>query len=117
MTLESTGLCIQPLQCEEFLLLSELRFLNGCLEHLDRSVIDAQRHRERVTVLSPMSEGESRRITEAAGRAMNDFRDHGQRLHGPEPHAGGQQQVGEVHRPAISRRRKASMQPAEYHVT
>jgi hypothetical protein len=52
--LELTGLIVQAPQCTEFFIAAELRFLHGRLEHLDRLVVDLDRHRKWMSVLSAM---------------------------------------------------------------
>ena len=52
-------------------------------------------------VLAAMGEREAGRVREAAGRAVDDLGDHGQRAHRPGADAGHQQQLGEIGRPAF----------------
>ena len=47
-----SGLLVQPPQRPKFFITAELRFLHGRFEHLDRLVVDLERHREWVSVLA-----------------------------------------------------------------
>ena len=53
---ELAGLFVEALQRAELFIASELRFLNGGLQHVDGLVIDFQRHREGMTILAAESE-------------------------------------------------------------
>ena len=55
-----------------------------------------QLHRIRVAVLTAMREREARRIAEAVGRSMRDFRDHGQGANRPRADAGDEQEFREI---------------------
>jgi hypothetical protein len=54
VTAAPTGLIVQAPQCTEFFIAAELRFLHGRFEHLDRLVVDLDRHRKWMSVLSAM---------------------------------------------------------------
>lgn len=41
LAFEEAGLIVEPIQCEQFLLLTQLGFLNGGFQHLDGLVVDA----------------------------------------------------------------------------
>ena len=51
MAFKPSGLFVQPLQCAEFFVLSQLGLQDSRLEHVDRLVIDLERHREGMPVL------------------------------------------------------------------
>src|SRR3954452_4231976 len=78
---QAAGLFIETSHSAEFLVLAELCFLDRGLEDANGLIIDLQRHRVGMTVLPTMCEREPRRIGETAWRAVNDFGDHGKRLH------------------------------------
>ena len=56
MALELAGLFIEALQRAEFFIASELRFLDGRLQHVDGLVIDLERYRKRMTIFAAMCE-------------------------------------------------------------
>ena len=67
-------------------------------------------------VLAAMREREARRIGEAVGRAVHHLGDHRERAHGARADARREQQLGEVLRPALGRRREIAVQAARMHV-
>jgi hypothetical protein len=77
------GLIVQAPQCTEFFIAAELRFLHGRFEHLDRLVVDLDRHRKWMSVLSAMRDWKSNGISEPAWRAMHHFRNHRRGLYRP----------------------------------
>jgi len=52
VSLELTGLLVQPPQRANFFITAELRFLHGRFEQLDCLVVNLERHREWVSVLA-----------------------------------------------------------------
>src|SRR5438105_10342122 len=64
VALKFAGLLVQPSQSAEFFILFKLRLPDGRLQHVDRLVIDLERHREWIPVLPTMRERKSRRVTE-----------------------------------------------------
>ena len=113
---ELPGLLVQPPQRAKFFITAELRFLHGRFEHLDRLVVDLERHRKWVSVLAAMCERKSRRIGESARRAMHHFCDHRQGLHRPRADAGSQQQIRKILRPAIRGGSKVAVKPPFDHI-
>ena len=101
MAIEPTGLLVEPLHGRQFLVVSELRALDGAFQNPDRLVIDSKRHRERVPVLAAVRKGEPRRVGKAVRRPVHDLGHHGERPHRPCPDARREQQLGEVGRTAV----------------
>lgn len=64
---QGTRLIVEPLQGEEFLLLSKPSFLDRRFEHPDGFVVHPHGHRKRMPVLAAVSEGEARRVAEPEG--------------------------------------------------
>ena len=52
MQFKLSGLLVQPPQRAKFFITVKLRFLHGRFEHLDRLVVDLERHREWVSILA-----------------------------------------------------------------
>ena len=52
MPFKLSGLLVQPPQRAKFFITAKLRFLHGRFEHLDRLVVDLERHRKWVSVLA-----------------------------------------------------------------
>ena len=75
MRLDLTSLRVQPPNGREALVIAEFRALDSVFEYTDGLIIDSQRHRERVSVLSAMRQGESRRIAETSRRPVQNLRD------------------------------------------
>ena len=111
MALERAGLVVEPPQCAELLVASELRLLNRRLPHLDGLVENLERHRERVPVLAAMRQREPPGIAEPARGAVHDFGHHRQRADGARAHARRQQQFGKIRRTAVGRRGQIAVQP------
>ena len=110
------GFVVEPLDRGEPFVVSELRLLHRCLQHLDRLVIDFDRHREWMPVLAAMGEREASGIGETVGRAVHDLGHHRQRAHRAGADARNEKQLGEVGRPPIRGRREARMQARREHV-
>ena len=72
----------------------------------DRLVVDLERNREGMAVLAAMGQREARGIAEAVGRAVHDLGDHRERADRARADAGREQQIGEVDRAALGRRRE-----------
>src|SRR5436309_952998 len=104
VALKFAGLLVQPSQSAEFFILSKLRLPDGRLQHVDRLVIDLERHREWIPVLPTMRERKSRRVTETTWGSMQDFGHHRQSLHGPRAYARRQQEFGKIRRPTVGSR-------------
>ena len=52
MPFKLSGLLVQPPQRTKFFITAKLRFLHGRFEHLNRLVVDLERHREWVSIQS-----------------------------------------------------------------
>jgi hypothetical protein len=52
MPFKLSGLHVQPPQRTKFFITAKLRFLHGRFEHLNRLVVDLERHREWVSILA-----------------------------------------------------------------
>ena len=96
----------------EFLVLAELRLLDGGFEDANGLVINLQGHGVGVAVLPAMCERESRRIGETAWGAVNDLSDHGKRLNCAGTHPGCEKQLREILGCALSRRGKIAVETA-----
>src|SRR3984893_1142791 len=85
--------------------------MNGGLQHAYGFVVDTQRHRERMPVLSSVSKRESRGVGEAVWGSMHNLGDHSQGLYCSGSHSGSKQQFRKVGWTTVSCRRQISMQP------
>ena len=52
MPFKLSGLLVQPPQRAKFFITAEFRFLHRRFEHLDRLIVDLERHREWVSILA-----------------------------------------------------------------
>ena len=73
MLFQHSRLRIQPPDRRKLLAVSQFRFAHGGFQCSDRLVIDCNRDREWMAILSPMRKREARRIAESAWRAMQNF--------------------------------------------
>ena len=73
VSFKQSCLLINPLQRAQPLLASQLCIPDGRFQHVYRFVVHPERHWERVSVLSAMSEREPRGIGEAIRRAMHNL--------------------------------------------
>ena len=64
----------------QFVGVTYFRSIKRLAKEVQRLVVGLQRHRMRVPIFAAVCESETCRIVEAAGRAVNDFRDKGERL-------------------------------------
>jgi hypothetical protein len=73
VSIEQSGLFIEPPERAQFLLPSELCRMNGGFQHAYRLVVDTQRHREWMPVLPSVRERKSSRVGEAIRGSMHDL--------------------------------------------
>ena len=110
MPLQPPCLFVQALDRGELLGLAKFGLLHGGLQHVDRAIIDLQRHGIGVPVLAAMGDRKPRGVAEAIGCAMDDLGHLGQRADGPCTNAGHQQKRGEILRAALGGGRQIAMQ-------
>jgi len=80
--LDLAGEAIQAAEAFDFFGVAEARGFEGAAEDAERFIVGGERNGKGVAVFPAMREGEASRIGEAAGRAVDDFRDERQRLEG-----------------------------------
>ena len=102
---------VQPLHAVQLLRVTDSRGSQRPAQHTDRVVVDLQRHRERVSVLSAMRERKPGRILEPRRRTVHHFRDERQRLQRPRTELLQQQERGEVAQLAFVRERQHRAEP------
>jgi len=107
---------VEPADRRHALVVAEPGRVDGAAHDRDRLIVHAQRHGEGMAVLAAVREREARRIGEAARRAVHDFGDGGERLDGARAEPGRHQQIREVDRRALGRRREGAAQSAQEHV-
>jgi hypothetical protein len=74
LALDGACLRIETGNCRQFLIAAEFRLCHRRFQDRDRSVIHLQWYGKGMAVLAAMGKGETRRIAEAAGRTMDEFR-------------------------------------------
>ena len=111
--LEPARLLVEPPDRGQLLRLAELRLHDRRFHHLDRAVVDFQRHGIGVAVLAAVGDREPRRVAEPVGRAVDDLGDLRERAHraGADPRH--EQEVGEILRAAVGGRREIGVQAAD----
>src|SRR5947207_5789864 len=94
--LQGAGLIVEGTDGDEVVVVTELGGVDSLTKDADGFVVDAEGNGKRVTVLAAVREGEARGIGEAAGSAVDDLRDHGQRFDGAPADARDEQELFEV---------------------
>ena len=80
------------------------------LQHVDRAVVDLERHGKGMPVLAAMGDREPRRVAEAVGCAMHDLGDLGQRADRPCTDPRHQQKLGKILRTTFRGSRQIAVQ-------
>src|SRR5499427_10463241 len=73
VSLDQSGLLIEPPQRTKFFFPPQFRSTNGGLQHAYCLVVNPQRHWKGMSVFASMRERESRRVSEAVWGSMNDL--------------------------------------------
>jgi len=114
--LQETRFQIEPPNRRKFLVATQLGLIHSGSHHLQRPVVNAQRHREWMSIFSAVRDGKSRWVAEAAGRAVKHLRHRSKGENSPRSKPRGEKELCEIFWTALAGGGKGSMKAPKHDV-